>query len=205
MSNKQQLGVQDERREFFRIDDSIQVSYRLIDGDELTKRIEALEQGVEGSFTIMTRIQAISQPLSAALHRIEQHDPDIADYLKALDEKINLLGQSFLAQESELIEQPSKAVNLSAGGMALDSTDSLEIGAQLEIKLLLLPACIGVVAFGEVIGVMPSAENAGYPYQIRINFTYIRDVDRDALIRHILRRQGQMLRKERERKEQLEN
>ncbi len=205
MSGRQQAGVQDERREFFRIDDSIQVSYRLIDGDELTNRIEALEQGMEENFTLMTRMQAISQHLSASLHRIEQRDPDIADYLKALDEKINLLGQSFLAQESELIAQPSKTVNLSAGGMALDSAEPLEIGAQLEIKLLLLPACIGVVAFGEVVGVVDSAENADYPYQIRINFRHIRDVDRDALIRHILRRQGQMLRKQRERQERIED
>ncbi|MEN8178542.1 MAG: PilZ domain-containing protein [Pseudomonadota bacterium] len=205
MSSKQQPGAQSDRREFFRIDDTIQVSYRRLEPDELAKRIEILEKGVEGSFTIMTRMQAISQHLSASLHRIEQRDPDIADYLKALDEKVNLLGQSFLAEESELIGQPTKAVNLSAGGIALDSAESLEEGALLEIKLLLLPSLTGVVAFGEVVGVLSCTENAGYPYRLRINFVHIRDVDRDALIRHILRRQGQMLRKERERKELIED
>ncbi len=201
MSDELQTESQDERREFFRIDDTIQVSYQLLDADDLSKRINALEQGVEGSFTIMTRMQAISQHLSASLHRIEQRDPDIADYLKALDEKVNLLGQSFLAEESEMIGQPTKAVNLSAGGLALDSLESLPVGSQLEIKLLLLPSFTGVVAFGDVIGVVPSVENEGYPYRLRINFNHIRDVDRDALIRHILRRQGQMLRRERERKD----
>ncbi len=205
MSDQPQAGVVDERREFFRIDDTIQVSYRLLDAAELSKRIAAIEQGIEGSFTIMTRMQAISQHLSASLHRIEQRDPDIADYLKALDEKVNLLGQSFLAEDTEMIGQPTKAVNLSAGGIALDSKESLEIGSQLEIKLLLLPSLSGVVAFGDVVGVIPTQENEGYPYRLRINFSHIREVDRDALIRHILRRQGQMLLRERERKELLED
>ncbi|MDJ0807446.1 MAG: PilZ domain-containing protein [Gammaproteobacteria bacterium] len=203
MSSIQQVDETPDRREFFRIDDTIRVSYRQLGADALAKRIEALEQGTEGSFTIMTRMQAISQHLSASLHRIEQRDPDIADYLKALDEKIDLLGQNFLANESDLVGQPTKAVNLSAGGIALDSAESLEVGTLLEIKLLLLPSYTGILAFGELVGVMPSTENEGYPHRLRINFVHIRENDRDALIRHILRRQGEMLRLERERNELL--
>jgi hypothetical protein len=202
MSSRQRPDVEPDRREFFRIDDTIQVSYRRLESDELAGRIEALEQGREGKFTLMTRMQAISQNLSASLHRIEQRDPDIADYLKALDEKVNLLAKSFIAEESELIGQPTNAVNISAGGIALDSTEPLEEGTRLEIKLLLLPSFTGVVAFGEVVGVASSSERSSdYPHRLRINFTHIRDADRDALIRHILRRQGQMLRRERELKE----
>lgn len=202
MSESKQPENQDERREFFRIDDTIRVSYRRVDAQELSRKIAASGQGVEGSFTIMTRMQAVSQHLSASLRRIEQRDPDIADYLKALDEKINLLAQSFLEDEG-LLGQQIKAVNISAGGIALDSAESLKTGDCLEIKLMLLPSLTGIVAFGEVVGVAPSKENEGYPHRLRINFTHIKDADRDALIRHILRRQGQMLRKEREHREYL--
>lgn len=195
MATEEQAEARGDRREFFRIDDSIQVSYRAIDADELHPLLETLERGGNGNFTIMTRMQAISQHLAASLHRIEQCDPDVADYLKALDEKITLLGQSLLAQESEMI---TRQVNLSAGGLALDSVETLEVGRQVEIKLLMLPSCTGVLAYGEVVGVTESAENSEYAYRLRINFTHIRDLDRDALIRHILRRQGQMLRNERE-------
>ncbi len=198
MTTEEQAEAREDRREFFRIDDSIQVSYRAIDTDELPPLLEMLERGGNGSFTIMTRMQAISQHLAASLHRIEQRDPDVADYLKALDEKITLLGQSLLARESEMMEQPPRRVNLSAGGLALDSVEKLEVGCQVEIKLLLLPSHTGVLAYGEVVGVVETAEDPDYPYRLRINFSHIRDLDRDALIRHILRRQGQMLRKERE-------
>jgi hypothetical protein len=197
MSREEQDKMTDERREFFRIDDSIQVSYRLIDADSVPTTID--EKMQNDRFSVMTRMQAISQHLSASLHRIEQRDPDVADYLKALDEKINLLGQSFLSEEKELIGEPSRSVNLSAGGLAMDVAETMAIGDLVQIKLLLLPSYTGVLAYGEVVGVddTPQSE-AGYLHHVRINFSLIRPSDQDALIRHILRRQGEMLRERRE-------
>jgi hypothetical protein len=205
MSSDKQVNIQDDRREFFRIDDSIQVSYRVITSEEIPSSIE--EQLRAGDrFTVMTRLQELSQHLSASLHRIEQRDADIADYLKALDEKINLLGQSFLSEERELLDQPSRKVNLSAGGLAMDITEQLEVGSLVEVKMLLLPSYTGLLAYGEVLGVDKSeADHPEYPFHTRINFTLIRGADQDALIRHITRRQGEMLRHRRERRESENN
>ncbi len=201
MSRERHENLADERREFFRIDDSIRLSYRVIDADEVPVDIE--ERVHNDRFSVMTRLQAISQNLSAALHRIEQRDHDVADYLKALDDKITLLGQSFLSEEGELLGAPSRDVNLSAGGLAMDVDEPLVVGDRVEIKLLLLPDYCGVLAYGEVVGVETSARPDGdFPHHVRINFTLIRDVDQDALIRHIMRRQGEMLRKRREQREE---
>ncbi len=187
----------DERREFFRIDDSVQVSYRSVSASDVPSTIDDKLQN--DRFSVMTRMQAISQHLSAALHRIEQRDPDVADYLKALDEKINLLGQSFLAEESDLLGQASRSVNLSAGGLAMDVADAMSLGDLVEIKLLLLPSFTGVLAYGEVVGVEASqAPESDYPHHVRINFSLIRESDQEALIRHIMRRQGEMLRQRKE-------
>ncbi len=202
MSREEQDKITDERREFFRIDDSIQVSFRQVDPDSIPTDID--ERMQNDRFSVMTRMQAISQHLSASLHRIEQRDPDVADYLKALDEKVNLLGQSFLAEEKELIGEPSRSVNLSAGGLAMDVTEEMAIGDLVEIKLLLLPSYTGVLAYGEVVGVDPNPPSEeGYPHHVRINFTLIRPTDQDALIRHILRRQGEMLRERREQQDSM--
>ncbi len=200
MSKHEQDKAADERREFFRIDDSIRVNYRVIDASSVPVDID--ERVSNDRFSVMTRLQGISQHLSAAFHRIEQRDPDVADYLKALDEKINLLGQSFLAEEKELLGQPSQSVNLSAGGLAMDVAEQLTTGDRVEIKLLLLPSYTGVLAYGEVVAVDDNPQpDDGYPYHVRINFTLIRNIDQDALIRHILRRQGEMLRQRREEQE----
>lgn len=201
MSREEQDKITDERREFFRIDDSIQVSFRKIDADSVPTDID--ERMQNDRFSVMTRMQAISQHLSASLHRIEQRDPDVADYLKALDEKVNLLGQTFLAEEQEMIGEPTRSVNLSAGGLAMDVAEEMTPGDLVEIKLLLLPSYTGVLAYGEVVGVEANSHSQqDYPYHVRINFSLIRPTDQDALIRHILRRQGEMLR---ERREQLDS
>jgi len=197
MNNEVKDKTTDERREFFRIDDSIRVSCRVIEPGEQPVTLDD-RQSPDDRFTVMTRLQAISQRLSAHLHRIEQRDTDVAEYLRALDEKIDLLGQSYLADSSELLGQPFLSVNLSAGGLAMEVAEPLAMGDRVEIKLLLLPAYTGVVAYGEVVGVERSQEgNADYPYHVRINFTLIRESDQDALIRHIMRRQGEMLRQRR--------
>lgn len=197
MSRDELNSTADERREFFRIDDSIRVSYKVIEAASVPVDIE--ERVNNDRFSVMTRLQAISQHLSAAFHRIEQRDPDVADYLKALDEKVNLLGQSFLTEEKDLLTQPTRAVNLSAGGLAMDVADEMAVGDFVEIKLLLLPSYTGVLAYGEVVSVeVNSRPQEGYPQHVRINFTLIRSVDQDALIRHIMRRQGEMLRKRRQ-------
>ena len=193
---------QDERREFFRIDDSILVSWRLIGAQEPSHGNAGLERMPDESFTIVTRLQALSRHLSGSLHRIEQRDSDVADYLKALDEKITLLAQNFLADEIGISGQVARSVNLSAGGLALDSREALQVGDQVEIKLLLLPSYTGVVALGEVIRISQTNESPDHPYRLHINFTHIRDSDRDALIGHILRRQGEMLRRDRQLREQ---
>ena len=201
MSRETQPDLQDERREYFRIDDSILVNWRLIGAPNHSHGTAGLERMGEGSFTIITRLQAISRHLSGSLHRIEQRDPDVADYLKALDEKITLLAQNFLADEVGMTGQAARSVNLSAGGLALDSREPLQVGDQVEIKILLLPSYTGVVALGEVIRITQATETPDHPYRLHINFTHIRDSERDALIGHILRRQGEMLRREKELRE----
>lgn len=191
-------NVNDERREYFRIDDSVKLSYREVEKEELPADLEELEYKASGGLTVMSRLNSISQQLSTALHRIEQNSPDVADYLKSLDQKLELLAQAFLSKENELIEQTDQPVNLSAGGMAVESPRPIGVGAWLEIKMLLFPSYAGILTYGEVVS-CDSVENG---YCIRVDFSYIRDGDRDALIRHILRRQGEFLRRRREEKEQ---
>lgn len=206
-SETDQPPADDDRRGYFRIDDVVKLAYHRIPAEELTERLERLEEGFSSNFTLMSSFSSISQQMALQLHRIESNSPDVAACIKALDQKINILGQAFLAQEEELADQPAQAVNISAGGIALNSAEEIEVGAIVEIKLLLLPSLTGILIYGEVIGCDKNEEpdSDDYPYQLRINFSHMRESDRDVLIRHILRRQGEWLRKRREENEENEN
>lgn len=198
MSDQKNNNDERDRREFFRMDDEVNLSFELLTEEEVPKRVDKLAFGLTDSLTVMTRMSSISQQMTATLHRIDQREPDIADYLRGLDEKIEILAQSYLSKNSELTNLPKQIVNLSAGGIAFMVDEAIVLGTPLEVKLLLFPSYTGLLVIGRVVSCDSSATGG---YQIRIDFEYIRDNDRDALIRHILRRQGETLRRMREERE----
>lgn len=198
------MDSNDERRRYFRIEDSVRLSLREVEEEELDQRLEKLEDRMIDSFSLMTGLNSIGQQVSASLRRIETKDPDIADYLKALDKKLDLICKALLAEETHMMETPARAVNLSAGGMAVYGRDAMRPGKVLEIKMLLLPSYTGILTYGTLVDcVKMEGEEADpeFPYRLRIDFSFMRDTDRDALIRHVLLKQAEWLRRRREERE----
>jgi c-di-GMP-binding flagellar brake protein YcgR len=146
----------------------------------------------------MSNIASINQNMAGIMHRIEGGEPDIAAYLKAINSKIDIIGRALLSKDNELAEHPAQPVNISASGMAFYSPSPVEKGAILELRLLLVPSFTGIVTFGEVVGCDSVQDPNGYSNLIRLNFINMVERDRDLLIRHVIKRQGEFLRKRRE-------
>lgn len=188
----------DDRRQFFRVDDSIRVNICTLSEPEAhARRTQGLADAPH-SFTLMSSLSAISAQTAINLRRIENHDPDIAAYLRAIDQKIEVLGRAFLNQEPELMGIPARSVNLSAGGMALDVQQSYAPGTSVEVKMLLFPSFSGLLTLGRVIGcvpIPPAQMHEDYAFNLRIEFDAMSDTDCDILMRHIVRRQSDALRR----------
>lgn len=188
----------DDRRRFFRIEDSVIFRYKVIPMDELPGRVTRLENGLPDQFTVTSDLAAIGQTMHAKLKRIEAKSPEVAAFLGALDEKINMLARAFLAQETEMAEQPACEVNISAAGMAFRAHNDLALGSMLELKIVLFPSYTGILTFGEVIRCVYDPDtDAEFPYDVAVDFAFIRDDDRDLLIKHVLGRQMDQLREKR--------
>lgn len=188
----------DDRREYFRVNDAVRLTIRSVSEEELPALLECLDQNITGNFTIMSSLSAISAEMAASMRRIEINQPDVAAYLKALDRKIAVLGRALIASENELVMEEAHPVNLSAGGMGVLVNEKYQSGQPVEIKMLLFPSFTGVLTYGTVIDSTPLApEEAkeGYSYRVRIEFTHMREQDRDLVIRHVLRCQSNELRK----------
>ena len=193
---------EEERRRFFRIDDLVHLSYRTVPPVELPESLEQLEHSVADSFSVVPNLNALTQQMAPCLHKIEQSDPDVANYLKSIDQKIEMLGRAISAKDSGITDQPARPVNLSAGGLAVRAAKPVDEGVMLEIKMLLLPSFTGILTYGSVVACEPMEDDDEYGYCLRVGFSHMRDVDRDALIRHLLRRQADLLRKRREEKKE---
>jgi hypothetical protein len=65
--------------------------------------------------------------------------------------------------------------------------------------MLLFPSFTGLLIYGTVVDASPPSEALGeeagrFEHLVRIEFTHIREQDRELLIRHLLRRQSDQLR-----------
>ncbi len=186
-----------ERRSFFRIDDTVRLSLRRVPAEELEGRLDRLDHGLAGNFTVMSSLAAITAQMTMGLRRIEKRDPELAAYLHAVDQKIEVIGRALIAQEPELSVEEAVPVNLSAGGMCVGVDEPFEPGTLLEARMLLFPSFTGLVIYGSVVESNPAPEDevrGCYRHLARIEFTHIREQDRELLIRHLLRRQSAQLR-----------
>lgn len=186
-----------ERRNFFRIDDTVRLSLRVVPADELEDCLDRLDHGLAGNFTVMSGIASITAEMTLGLRRIEKRDPELAAYLRAVDRKIELIGRALIAHEPELSAEQAVPVNLSAGGMCIGVDQTFAPGTLIEARMLLLPSLSGLVIYGNVVessAVAAEQTRGRFGHLTRIEFTHIREQDRELLIRHLLRRQSAQLR-----------
>jgi len=197
VTDDQKISIEDERRRFFRIEDLVHLTFRIIDETELAYKTDLLEKGLVEQFMITSSLAAVTADMSATLRKIEVNDPDVAHYLKSLDQKIDMIGRAFMVDEVNTQDNQACAVNLSASGIAFHHENEIPVGTYLEIKMLLMPSNAGVLTYGKVIGNDKVEGIKGTDIQVRVDFTHLREEDRDLLIRHVIRKQGDMLRERR--------
>ncbi len=188
-----------ERREFFRIEDEVVLSYRVTGEEELDALIRNLREGMPNRFSASANFMATSRQMNGLLRKIHGQTPDLARYLEALDRKLNMLAQLFVVEEIEHNDQPTREVSLSAGGMSFQARGPLVVGDHLEVKLVLFPSLTGILTVGSVVYCekLPQAD-AEFPYRVAVEFSSLQDNERDLLVKHILNKQTEQLRRERE-------
>ena len=158
MSRNDQLpGRAEDRRNFFRVDDTVRLSLRRVSADQVDRRFDELDHDLAGNFTVMSSLAAITAQMAMSLRRIENRDADMAAYLRAIDQKIEVIGRAFLAQEPELTAEKAVPVNLSAGGMSVGVDEAFAPGTALEIRMLLFPSFTGLMIYGTVVESSPES------------------------------------------------
>jgi len=190
------LADASERRRFFRIDDAINLYYKVVDEQDVIAASK-MSDDVLNNCSLVTALDMLDQESRMLMFRVEKNEPEIAEYLKTLDSKINLLAQAVMRQGKDFSEGNVFNTNISASGLAIEIEHSIEVGEYLEIKLL-LTSCIAVIlVYGRVVYCKENDhKNASMPYQVGIDYINLNDQDREILIKHIVKRQMQQIREQ---------
>lgn len=184
----------EDRRGFFRIDDEVNLFYKRIDAT-MVNEPHQVSDNILSSCSLSTALEVVSHDSLVLMHRLEKNLPDVADYLRLMEAKIDLLAQAIMMQGFQFKENCTRNVNISATGMAFNCEELLKEGDFLEIKMLLVSSMTLIVTYGRVVYCKDSQPtDIQYPYFVGVDFINMKDEDRELLIKYVIKKQLKQIR-----------
>jgi len=174
----------DDRREYYRIDDTIALEFHLLSGAEAQTQ-EALHDA-SPLFNLLSDLHLADFESQQLLRHIGERDRTLANYLKVINKRIDLLGQALAQNLLRDVGSP-KQVSLSEGGIGFDNPREISVGRQLAIKMVLMPQALGLLLRAEVIHCQEKADGQ---FEIGTEFEGLTEAQRQLLARHILQKQA---------------
>lgn len=185
-----------EKRNYFRIDDVAILHYTVISEDTYSDRQNNDDQLLIDKLTLKARFDCISREMQPLYRVIEAGSPEIAQYLSAIDKKLNLLSEYYVEIAMSDMDMSPQRLNLGAGGIAFNSPSPVMSGSYLELRLVLLPEHIGIFSYARVVN---CTRNNNDPekgsYNISAEFENLSDDVRDIITRHVLGKEQASIRK----------
>lgn len=176
-----------ERRSYFRIDESIALEYKAVAEVTANTAAPELQFPNTASLKFYAELRKIDAENTLLFQQIRDHNRAIADYLQNLNRKIELISQQIVNEHRPPPPAKTiKVVNLSEGGIAFGSSHSEEVGSFIALRLVFLPSNAGLVVFARVIRCEPTS---GGEYQIAAKFHRTNDTQQHLIGQQIMRAQ----------------
>ena len=189
--NQLKKTISDDRRHFFRISDSVNLSYRFVDEQQTKQNLQATSSLLDNC-SLSSALELINEESTALHNKLEKVHSDFADYLKLLDIKIDLIAQAVLAlsPSEEISTNETRNANISVSGLGFESNEMLNIGQFLEIKMLLVHSTVVIVTYAKIIHCEKNPNSySSYPYFVGVDFLNMKENDRDLLSKHVAKKQ----------------
>ena len=181
-----------EKRRYFRINDIIGLSYRILGDDNNQRKLALVDAGLPSTGLFAEIDREFNQVTNTLWHE----NPTIAQALGLLNRKISMIAEQNLLKQKEGQSEEQYAspynelqANISACGMAFHCTEQLQEGTRLQLSVHLKPSDISLHLFGSVIACDHLRFNTEHNYWVRINFDETNDIAREQLIQHIVQKQ----------------
>ncbi len=185
-----------DRREFFRITDSVAIDYSALNEAEAKHLVPIIKNPIKNDDSDhRQRLNSVQTNLNHLIDQINQTDRDIARALRLLDEKISLISQSIHWQEKASDNRSFIDANLSGGGIAFFVSERYPVKTPIEIHIEFRSSGCVIHAIAHVVTCNKSYDAPKEtPYLLRLVFSHMSEVDRNLLVKHTLSRQALDLR-----------
>jgi PilZ domain len=187
-----------ERRNFYRIQDQVGLSYSTLTEAEFLSG--AYRNAIaDDPFILLSELNKLDTENYVHLRNLSHHQREIAEYFDVINRKIRLLARAIMSEDEKSLHSPTHEVNISAGGISFPTAEILTLETLLDMRIVLFPSMMGIQAIAKIIHV--TADCTSEPNWVSAQFVEIGDADQQALVKHVLRRQSEALKSAREAKE----
>ena len=180
-----------ERREYFRIKNWLILNYEVVDSVESTPEFSDLANEESPRITLLQELSRLEQENQGYLSSLKDKQSQLGNYLLNMNKKFELLTR-FVIQSLTDSPQELTEVDISGGGIRFKTNTAQPIDQVVKVELVLVPECVGIVAYGRVVDCRKQDEGDGY--DMAIVFIKLRESDRDAIVRHVFKIQSNQLR-----------
>ena len=178
----------EERRRYFRIDDTVGLSIKLLDQDQANESYPAFAPNA---------VELVAQhdaQINRLLEKLEDESPSFAELANLLNQKMDRL-TNLLAMESNLVDRIAhrvQAVNISACGLAFSHEDPIAEGSRIQVELTLFPKELKVISEGIVVACELTIGEQ-QTYYCRVDFYGMSSEVQEQLIQHVVQSQSAQL------------
>ncbi|MBV1928017.1 MAG: hypothetical protein KUG81_00680 [Gammaproteobacteria bacterium] len=188
----------EEKRRFYRIDDSVSLSYTTISEADLDDAIASSKVDSGRRQKLLSSLAELDGRINALVLDVDDQLPEVATVLKLLNRKIHIVGQMSDSAEpsgEDVITRPTHQISLSASGVSFHAPSSVRVHDCLELSLTLFPEYYFIKAFGRVVScrdALPSTPD--FNKLVAVDFVFLDDDDQDYIMSHVLKKQSELLR-----------
>lgn len=171
--------LEQEKRRYFRIDD--RVGLKLVGiavADEAT--VIANFDDASARVGLLNELRAMRDQHLPQRRSLEARFPTVASYIEILEQQIQLIAFA-IDNRDDFPSEPSHAVNLSAQGLSLAEETDFALGSLVDVSLALFPDRRRIKALARVV----TCDEDETDRATSLEFAYLRNADREAIIHHV--------------------
>lgn len=193
------MPTADERRRYVRVVDCLALKFKVLGENE-----EPGDNPSSNGAHYGQKLNALDNKLKLLLPRLSEKNATVVEILELLNMKINLLAEEVHGAKYEDESNVLRDVSLSACGIGFPAEVKAGVDDNVWIEMVLQPDMIKISTVGKVVGCEKNDDDERYPYYLRLDLDELGVDDEESLIQHVIRRESQLLREQRERREQAE-
>lgn len=178
----------DERRRYFRIEDTIGIQYEVLDDDQAATRQAAIDRG---DFGTNNSLHEAERQLQLLIDKLRIQNPELGEAVELLNTKFNLLKNNGDVSTNEM-----KVVraSISACGASFRVPQPIKTGEKVYLDMVLLPTDLHIQTVADVVS---QREEEHGDWEVSFEFNHLNNELEELLIQHIVKRQGRMLAEQR--------